>query len=113
MRALLALAVCLLSAIPVAADAPAPWHLGEATALRTWWWGEVPKVPTVAGDGYAACVPVRPGLRRCVVVSQGHYRRIVVNGVVWEDRRQRTHLPMVRAGRPYHQWLPAIFRGTR
>ena len=105
------LALLLLVSLTSGA-APSPWHLGEVTDLRTWWWGEVPTAPVVEG-GYAICTPVGNGLQRCVVVSQGIYRRIVVDGVVWEDRRQRVLLPAVYVGRVQHLWLPQISRGTR
>lgn len=92
--------------------APSPWHLGEVTDERTWWWGEVAKAPTVEG-GYIICAPLSAMLQRCVVVSQGTYRRIVVNGVVWEDRRQRIALPLVRTGQQHLMWLPEVYGGTR
>lgn len=103
----------LLALAGAATEAPSPWHLGEVTAERTWWWGEVTKKPVIEGDGYSICTPLSTTLRRCVVVSQGQYRRIVVNGVVWEDRRQRIALPLVCVGRDHLLWLPLVPRGAR
>ena len=97
----------------VGGAAPSPWQLGEVTELRTWWWGEVPTAPVVEGDGWVICVAVGDGRHRCTVTSQGLYRRLVVNGVVWEDRRQRIALPAVYVGRVQRLWLPFVPRGAR
>lgn len=107
-----AVGLALLAALAVA-EAPSPWRLGEVTAERTWWWGEVIEKPVIEGDGYTICAPLSATLKRCVVVSQGIYRRIVVDGVEWEDRRQRIVLPVVHVGRQYLKWLPQISGGAR
>ena len=78
-------------------DPAQSWHLGEVTDLRSWYWGEPATVPQVEG-GQCTCVDNGSNGLRCVIISQGVYRHLIVNGVTWEDRRYRLSLLQVNNG---------------